>query len=57
LFTTLPDLSSFAGVTHGDDLIYLFPSENIFPGTKLTEKDEQMVDIMTTLWTNFASTG
>jgi len=51
-----PDASSFEGVAHGDDLIYLFPSESISSGTKLTEKDEQVVDIMTTVWTNFAQT-
>jgi len=50
-------MSSFAGVAHGDDLIYLFSSESISPGTKLTEKDEQDVDIKTTAWTNFVRTG
>jgi carboxylesterase type B len=50
-------LSSCAGVCHADELIYLFPYTSKFPGTKLTERDEKVVDIMTTLWTNFARTG
>lgn len=49
--------SSFAGVCHADDLIYIFPSGNTLLGTTLTETDDKMVDIMTTLWTNFARTG
>jgi hypothetical protein len=49
--------SSCTGVCHGDELIYLFPFGNFFHGTKLTEEDEEIVDIMTTLWTNFAHSG
>ncbi|KDR12773.1 Esterase FE4 [Zootermopsis nevadensis] len=45
------------GVCHADDLIYIFPSGDTLLGTTLTETDDKMVDIMTTLWTNFARTG
>lgn len=50
-------IPSFTGVCHADDLIYLFPYGKAFSGTRLTETDEKIVDIMTTLWTNFARTG
>ncbi|XP_015115295.1 venom carboxylesterase-6 isoform X2 [Diachasma alloeum] len=46
------------GVCHCDDLLYLFPQGEVFsPGSVLTEEDGKMVDIMTTLWYNFAKTG
>lgn len=50
-------LCSFTGVCHADDLIYLFPPTYALPAARLTETDETIVDIMTTLWTNFAHTG
>ncbi|XP_069694783.1 uncharacterized protein [Periplaneta americana] len=57
-FTTIfGDASRDYGVSHADDLIYLFPTESIFPGTQLTEEDNKMIDVMTSLWTNFARTG
>jgi carboxylesterase type B len=49
--------SSVTGVCHADDLMYLFPFGDLFPGTKLKETDEKTVDLMITLWTNFARTG
>ena len=46
------------GVSHADELQYLFPvGEQLFKDTPLSETDEKMVDVMTTLWSNFARTG
>ena len=46
------------GVSHADELQYLFPvGEKLFKDTPLSETDEKMVDVMTTLWSNFARTG
>lgn len=44
------------GVSHADDLQYLFPiGEQLFRDTPLTEQDHRMVDVLTSLWVNFAS--
>ncbi|XP_031841726.1 carboxylic ester hydrolase [Nomia melanderi] len=46
------------GVCHADDLQYLFPvGEQLFKDKPLSEKDHKMVDIITSLWVNFATTG
>lgn len=48
------------GVTHSDDLIYIFPSEDALlgtPGIQFSRSDETMIDIMTDLWTSFAYNG
>ncbi|XP_067005845.2 esterase E4 [Anabrus simplex] len=45
------------GVCHADDLQYLFPMDKFFPGITRSEDDLRMVEILTTLWTNFARTG
>lgn len=46
------------GVVHADDLQYLFPvGEQLFPNTPLSENDHKMIDIMTSLWYNFANSG
>ncbi|XP_034945771.1 esterase FE4-like [Chelonus insularis] len=48
------------GVTHGDDLIYLFPSspaEYDFLNLTMSDEDKKMVNIMVDLWTNFAIHG
>ena len=45
------------GPSHGDDLLYLFPQNHLFPNLKLTLQDEDMVETMTSLWANFAHTG
>lgn len=46
------------GVSHADDLQYLFPvGDQLFKDVPLTEQDLKMVDILTTLWVNFAATG
>ncbi|KAK4880601.1 hypothetical protein RN001_008747 [Aquatica leii] len=43
------------GVCHCDDLLYLLPNTHI--DHKLSLEDHQMIDVMTRLWYNFASTG
>ncbi|KAK9297565.1 hypothetical protein QLX08_008786 [Tetragonisca angustula] len=46
------------GVSHADELQYLFPvGEQLFTDTPLSEKDHEMVDIITSLWYNFANSG
>ncbi|KAG5328877.1 ESTF Esterase, partial [Acromyrmex heyeri] len=46
------------GVSHADDLQYLFPvGEQLFPNTALSEEDHKMIDIMTYIWYNFANSG
>lgn len=46
------------GVSHADDLQYLFPvGEQLFPDVALSEKDEEMINLMTYLWYNFANSG
>lgn len=46
------------GVSHADDLQYLFPvGEQLFPNTPLSEQDEEMINLMTYLWYNFANSG
>ncbi|KAJ4446943.1 hypothetical protein ANN_13645 [Periplaneta americana] len=46
-----------AGVCHMDELMYLFPQDHMFPNSTKTKEDDEMVDIMTNIWTNFARTG
>jgi len=42
------------GVSHADELQYLFPvGESLFK-EPLSEEDHYIIDVMTTLWTNFA---
>ncbi|XP_012270621.1 venom carboxylesterase-6 [Orussus abietinus] len=46
------------GVSHADDLQYLFPvGEQLFQDTPLNDEDHRMVDIATSLWFNFAKSG
>ncbi|XP_028982057.1 esterase E4-like [Diachasma alloeum] len=46
------------GVTHGDELMYLFPFYQAhFPNKTMGEGDFKMVDVMTLLWTNFVIFG
>ncbi|KAI4500883.1 hypothetical protein M0802_004094 [Mischocyttarus mexicanus] len=46
------------GVTHADDLHYLFPvGDQLFKDVIPSKEDHKMIDIMTTLWFNFAKTG
>ncbi|KAJ8954409.1 hypothetical protein NQ318_011083 [Aromia moschata] len=44
------------GVSHCDDLLYLFKTPAIFPEFKKTN-DKLMIEVMTELWTNFAKYG
>ncbi|KAI5635650.1 carboxylesterase family domain-containing protein [Phthorimaea operculella] len=48
-------LHNLTGACHADELLYLF-NGNIHPYS-ISEKDQQMIDWMTTLWTNFAKYG
>lgn len=43
------------GASHGDDLFYLFNSM-LLP-FRINKKDSELIDTMTTLWTNFAKYG
>lgn len=46
------------GVSHADELLYLFPVvEILFPKNILTENDHKIIDFLTTAWYNFAKTG
>ncbi|XP_011689096.1 PREDICTED: venom carboxylesterase-6-like [Wasmannia auropunctata] len=46
------------GVSHADDLQYLFPvGEQLFTYTTLSDKDQEMIDVMTDIWYNFANSG
>ncbi|KAF5307860.1 hypothetical protein FQR65_LT06592 [Abscondita terminalis] len=47
----------YFGVTHGDDLLYLFNSKDLFPNYKHGGRDKEMSNILITLWTNFAYYG
>jgi hypothetical protein len=56
-FKSVSMLFWIAGVVHLDDLLYLFPQNQMLPNLKFTPDDEDMVDTMTSLWVNFAHTG
>lgn len=46
------------GVTHADELQYLFPvGEQLFKDVEFSEESLKIVDIVTKLWTNFATYG
>jgi len=46
------------GVCHADELQYLFPIGGLlFPTATPSEEDLKVVDVMTTLWFNFAKSG
>lgn len=46
------------GVCHADELQYLFPvGEQLFKDIPLSDKDNKMIDTITKLWVNFATTG
>ncbi|KAF2883617.1 hypothetical protein ILUMI_22551 [Ignelater luminosus] len=51
------DSSYDYGVAHQDELLYIFDPKNLFPNYEPTDTDKGMVEILTTLWTNFAATG
>lgn len=51
-------LCIFTGVSHADEMIYLFPvRESLFPYTLPTIEDEQVSEAMTRMWVDFARTG
>lgn len=45
------------GACHCDELLYLFNFDLFFPNYKPNESDKKMIDVLTTLWKNFAKTG
>lgn len=46
------------GVSHSDELLYLFPiAEILYPDKPPTNEDLKMTDVLTELWVNFAKTG
>lgn len=48
------------GVTHGDDLIYLFPTTPAqlgYPELQISSSDEVIIDILVDFWTSFAVNG
>lgn len=49
----------YDGISHCDDLIYLFPSNDLYSilNKTMNDRDNEMVDIMVTLWTSFAAEG
>lgn len=54
------DVTGEHGVSHADDLLYLFENQNTLfkpPGAEMTEADWEMVDTMVQLWTSFATEG
>nr|XP_012224497.1 PREDICTED: esterase FE4-like [Linepithema humile] len=50
------DFTNDYGVTHGAEMEYLFPLEE-WNGENKSEDDSDMIDLMTTLWYNFALSG
>ncbi|XP_069196046.1 juvenile hormone esterase [Procambarus clarkii] len=52
IFMAMPDIPVPGGISHADELLYLFH----LPGD-LDERQRTMVSRMTTLWTNFAKYG
>lgn len=51
-------LCIFTGVSHADEMIYLFPvRKSLFPHTLPTIEDEQVSEAMTRMWVDFARTG
>lgn len=47
----------FLGVSHHDDLQYLFFMKYFFPYFESDAPEIPMVELYTTMWTNFAATG
>lgn len=56
--TIFGDPNEDYGVSHADELQYLFPvGERLFKDKPLSEESLRVVDIMTSLWVNFATFG
>lgn len=46
------------GTAHADELQYLFPVRRLlFPNSTVSDEDHKMIDVMTSLWVNFAKSG
>lgn len=45
------------GVSHLDDLIYLFNNTVYYPNLALEDEEYEVSKIMTRMWSNFARTG
>ncbi|XP_063991353.1 uncharacterized protein LOC135169897 [Diachasmimorpha longicaudata] len=57
-YSAFADPTRDYGVSHADELLYLFPvHEVLFPNRPMSQRDFQMVDVMTTMYTNFARFG
>ncbi|XP_069695016.1 esterase FE4-like [Periplaneta americana] len=52
-----PGTKTPIGVSHHDDLIYLFYISLLFPEFKTEDPESQMVEKLTKLWANFIQTG
>ncbi|KAL3282161.1 hypothetical protein HHI36_005356 [Cryptolaemus montrouzieri] len=57
-FSQLSGTKELLGVSHADELMYLFPiGIRLFPHRKETESDKRITKLMTSMWANFAKTG
>ncbi|KAL3282168.1 hypothetical protein HHI36_005363 [Cryptolaemus montrouzieri] len=57
-FSELINPGKIYGVSHGDELLYLFPmGDTMLPHRKETDTDKKVMKLMTSYWTNFAKTG
>ncbi|XP_026747790.1 bile salt-activated lipase-like [Trichoplusia ni] len=45
-----------SGASHGDDLGYLFDMDT-YEGQEISEEDQQVIDVMTLMWTDFVKYG
>lgn len=53
----LGDATRDYGVCHADDLQYFFPIREVKAPSPYSMEDYQMVDMMTSMWYNFAKAG
>ncbi|KAI4501760.1 hypothetical protein M0802_003095 [Mischocyttarus mexicanus] len=56
-FSMWNDTTTYKGPVHHDDLQYLFYMSAIFPYFNETDPEIAMVELYTTMWTNFIQTG
>lgn len=56
---TIGEIKGNTGVTHGDDVLYLFPVTSTFTTTNanFTAGDEKISRLMVDFWTSFATNG
>lgn len=51
-----PNVSEDMGVSHVDDLLYLFPMvKKVIPGRLMTDEDQKMRKHMVKMWSSFAT--